>query len=82
MYKVPQDRLGALAGGLIGGVLWVSIRPPPLGVAFYTTLLALLQSAVLTFAMHLIQGREEAALNRVGEYRFSNLVNRLYERSR
>lgn len=51
-----------------------------LGVAFYTTLLALLQSAVLMFAMHLIQGREEGALNRVGQYCLDNLVNRLYEK--
>jgi biopolymer transport protein ExbB/TolQ len=52
-----------------------------LGVAFYTTLLALLQSAGLMFAMHMVQGREEAALNRVGQYCLKNLVNRLYERS-
>ena len=51
-----------------------------LGVAFYTTLLALLQSALLMFAMHLIQGREEGALNRVGEYCLDNLINRLYEK--
>lgn len=51
-----------------------------LGVAFYTTLLALLQSAVLMFAMHLIQGREEGALNQVGQYCLDNLVNRLYEK--
>jgi hypothetical protein len=51
-----------------------------LGVAFYTTLLALLQSAGLMFAMHLVQGREEGALNRVGHYCLKNLVNRLYER--
>ncbi|MGR3915006.1 MAG: MotA/TolQ/ExbB proton channel family protein, partial [Gammaproteobacteria bacterium] len=50
-----------------------------LGVAFYTTLLALLQSAVLMFALHLIQGREENALNRVGQYCLDNLINRLYE---
>ena len=51
-----------------------------LGVAFYTTLLALLQSAGLMFAMHSVQGREEGALNRVGHYCLKNLVNRLYER--
>ena len=51
-----------------------------LGVAFYTTLLALLQSAGLMFAMHQVQGREEGALNRVGHYCLRNLVNRLYER--
>ena len=50
-----------------------------LGVAFYTTLLALLQSAVLMLAMHVVQGREEGALNRVGQYCLRNLVNRLYE---
>ena len=49
-----------------------------LGVAFYTTLLALLQSAVLMCTMHLIQEREEGALNRVGQYCLKNLVNRLY----
>ena len=51
-----------------------------LGVAFYTTLLALLQSAGLMLALHVVQGREEGALNRVGEYCLKNLVNRLYER--
>ena len=51
-----------------------------LGVAFYTTLLALLQSAALMCAMHVVQGREEGALNRVGHYCLKNLVNRLYER--
>ena len=50
-----------------------------LGVAFYTTLLALLQSAVLMFAMHLVQEREERALNQVGQYCLKNLLNRLYE---
>ena len=50
-----------------------------LGVAFYTTLLALLQSAVLMATMHVVQGREEGALNRVGQYSLRNLVNRLYE---
>ena len=51
-----------------------------LGVAFYTTLLALLQSAVLMAAMHLVQGREEGFLNQAAQYCLRNLVNRLYER--
>ena len=50
-----------------------------LGVAFYTTQLALLQSAALMATMHVVQGREEGALNRVGQYCLRNLVNRLYE---
>ena len=50
-----------------------------LGVAFYTTLLALLQSAVLMAAMQVVQGREEKFLNRAGQYTLRNLLNRLYE---
>ena len=50
-----------------------------LGVAFYTTLLALLQSAVLMFAMHVMQGKEEGALNAIGQYCLGNLSNRLHE---
>ena len=50
-----------------------------LGVAFYTTLLALLQSAVLMFALHIMEEREEGALNRIGQYSLRNLVNRLHE---
>lgn len=51
-----------------------------LGVAFYTTLLALMQSALLVFALHIVQGREEMALNRAGQYCLDNLINRLYEK--
>jgi len=64
----PQDPalLGEIAGRL--------------GVAFYTTLLALLQSAILMFALHIAQGREEMSLNRCGQYCLDNLINRLYEK--
>ena len=51
-----------------------------LGVAFYTTLLALLQSAALVFAVHVTQAREEFVLNRAGQYCLDNLINRLYEK--
>ena len=51
-----------------------------LGVAFYTTLLALLQSALLVFALHIVQQKEEMALNRSGQYCLDNLINRLYEK--
>ena len=50
-----------------------------LGVAFYTTLLALLQSAVLMFVLHVVQGKEETTLNTIGQYCLDNLINRLYE---
>ena len=51
-----------------------------LGVAFYTTLLALLQSAVLVFFQQMAQAREEMALNRAGQYCLDNLINRLFEK--
>ena len=51
-----------------------------LGVAFYTTLLALIQSALLVFALHIAQSQEEMALNQSGQYCLDNLINRLYEK--
>ena len=49
-----------------------------LGVAFATTLLALLQAAVVVFIQNVVQGGEERALNRSGQYCLDNLINRLY----
>ena len=51
-----------------------------LGVAFYTTMLALIQSAFLVLAQNMTQAREEGALNRAGQYCVDNLINRLYEK--
>ena len=50
-----------------------------LGVAFYTTLLALILSAILVFIMSIVQGREEYALNQAGQYCLDNLINRLIQ---
>jgi biopolymer transport protein ExbB/TolQ len=49
-----------------------------LGVAFYTTLVALVQSAVLVLVMNLVQAREERSVNEAGHYTLRNLINRLY----
>lgn len=49
-----------------------------LAIAFNTTIVALVLSAVLVFALHLVQAREERAVNRAGDYCLRNLVNRLY----
>jgi hypothetical protein len=49
-----------------------------LGVAFSTTLLALVMAAILVFLQNLIQGKEEKTLNRSGQYCLDNLINRLY----
>ena len=59
---------------------WMKTLTGRLALAFNTTLLALLLSAVLVFLMHLAQGREESALNRAGQYCLDNLINRLYEK--
>jgi biopolymer transport protein ExbB/TolQ len=59
---------------------FLSILTDNLGTAFYTTLLALIQAAVLVFLMHLTQAREEKSLNDAGQYCLDNLINRLYER--
>ncbi len=49
-----------------------------LGVAFSTTLLALIMAAILVFIQNVVQGREENALNKAGQYCLDNLINRLY----
>ncbi|MCB2262324.1 MAG: MotA/TolQ/ExbB proton channel family protein [Candidatus Thiosymbion ectosymbiont of Robbea hypermnestra] len=49
-----------------------------LGVAFYTTLVALAESAILVLLLNLVQAREETALNQAGNYTLTNLINRLY----
>lgn len=56
---------------------WVAVITTKLGVAFNTTLLALIMSAGLVFCMNIAQGREEKALNLVGQYCLDRLVNRL-----
>ncbi len=50
-----------------------------LGVAFHTTLLALIQSSVLMYRLNVIQASEETVLNRAGQYCIDNLVIRLVE---
>ena len=49
-----------------------------LGVAFSTTLVALVMAAILVFIQSIVQAREERALNRAGQYCLDNLINRLY----
>ncbi len=49
-----------------------------LGVGFDCTMVALMQSAVLVFLLHLVQEKEETALNNAADYTLRNLINRLY----
>jgi len=50
-----------------------------LAVAFYSTLVALLQSGVLVLGMNSLQSGEEKAINDAGQYCLENLVMRLME---
>lgn len=68
----------SLSGGGMGPEMMEQVTGD-LGVAFYTTLLALLQSAVLMFAMHILQEREEGTVNQIGQYCLRNLSNRLHQ---
>lgn len=52
-----------------------------LGVAFYTTLLALVLSAILVFLHTFVQAREEMSINSSVTYCIDNLINRLYDKS-
>jgi biopolymer transport protein ExbB/TolQ len=49
-----------------------------LGVGFDCTMVALMESAVLVFIMHLVQEKEETSVNLAGGYVLRNLINRLY----
>ncbi|MEL6568063.1 MAG: hypothetical protein AAFQ22_06555, partial [Pseudomonadota bacterium] len=48
-----------------------------LGVAFTTTLLALVMSAVLVLLQSVVQAKEERALNEAGQYCLDNLILQL-----
>jgi biopolymer transport protein ExbB/TolQ len=49
-----------------------------LAVAFYTTIVALVLSAILVLLQNVVQRREELALNRAAQYVLRNLINRVY----
>ena len=52
-----------------------------LAVAFNTTIIALLESAILVMGIYTVQKEEERSLNLAGSYTLRNLVNRLYSGS-
>ncbi len=49
-----------------------------LAVSFDGTFLALVMASILVFLQHLVQFKEEHALNLAGQYCLDNLINRLY----
>ena len=60
---------------------WINALTASLGVAFYTTLVALMLSAVLVFLTSIASSREERALNETGQYCLDNLISRLRSRT-
>lgn len=58
---------------------WLGLLTTKLGLAFNTTLVALLMSSILVFLLHIAESREEMALNGAGQYCMDNLINRLFE---
>ena len=51
-----------------------------LGVAFNTTLLALVLSVILQFFVQSSEGKEEQEVNRYGKYILDNLINKIVEK--
>ena len=49
-----------------------------LSVAFYTTLVGLVMSAILVFLMYVVMNYEEGSLYRLEEHILDNFINRLY----
>jgi len=49
-----------------------------LSVGFDCTMVALAESAILVFILHLVQEKEETSVNLAGSYALRNLINRLY----
>ncbi len=50
-----------------------------LSLGFDCTMVALAESAILVFILHLVQEKEETSVNLAGSYTLRNLINRLYE---
>jgi len=69
----------AYAGKVNGqGATFVADLTQKLAVAFDTTLVALVMSAIVVFLTHIIQGREESHLTQIGQYCLDNFINKLY----
>lgn len=71
--------LGAsLANAGLSDVLDLKLTARTLGIGFDCTMVALIESAILVFLLHLVQEKEESAVNSAGDYTLRNLINRLY----
>lgn len=71
--------MGAALGSVpTGKAIDLNALAKTLSLGFDATLVALVESAVLVGLLHIVQEKEELALNKVGHYTLRNLINRLY----
>jgi len=75
-HRRGADPLEDLGGG--AGKIDIDKVSSGLKIAFYTTILALLLSAILVLLQNIVQRKEEGALNRAAQYCLKNLINRVY----
>ena len=68
----------ALASVPADGTINMSELAQTLAVGFDCTMVALVESAIMVFILHLVQEQDELAVNLVGTYTLRNLINRLY----
>lgn len=61
------------------GETFISQVAGKLAIAFDTTFVGLIMSAILVFLMYIVQGKEEQSLVDIGKYSLDNLINKLYE---
>jgi biopolymer transport protein ExbB/TolQ len=68
----------ALASVPAGGDIKMDALAHQLAVGFDCTMVALVESAILVFVLHIVQEKEELGVNLAGTYTLRNLINRLY----
>ena len=68
----------ALASVPASGEVKMSDLAHQLAIGFDCTMVALVESAILVFVLHIVQEKEELAVNLAGTYTLRNLINRLY----
>lgn len=68
----------ALASVPAGGEIKMDVLAHQLSVGFDCTMVALVESAILVFVLHMVQEKEELGVNLAGTYTLRNLINRLY----
>jgi biopolymer transport protein ExbB/TolQ len=68
----------ALASVPSGTDIKMDVIAHQLAVGFDCTMVALVESAILVFCLHIVQEKEELAVNLAGTYTLRNLINRLY----